>query len=361
MGISAMLRTVVLRSLVLLACAEAAARWVEYRADRGGLTFGYAPYRMLRMTRAPWPLNREGFRARELETYRGKFIIEFLGGSVCLGVGSNPGKTLPERLEEALHQRGLIEAAVVNLCQGGATTGQELAIYLQYGRPLNPEVVLSFDGANDLMHPRPIGGDDAPNLPYRNAELKARVEGSDSVIEHLALVRVGTRVVARWLARPARTEGPSAVPIDAIIGSYLDTLGVTRTIAQSEGALYAVLFQPTLHFAKPWSQEETRMWRERRPVDGPSISKRAAAVYAAAVPAIHRWADLNGVPIFDLTRVFENTSQTAYSDSVHFQGERGYAALFDKVSRDGLLRIIEDRYRRWDAAHKSAVAWTHRH
>ena len=96
---------ILFQTLLLLGLAEGAARlaeWLHPAAE--DVTFAYAPYRMLRMANAPWPLNREGFRARELESYRGSFLVEFLGGSVCLGVGANPGRIVPERLEDALQQ-----------------------------------------------------------------------------------------------------------------------------------------------------------------------------------------------------------------------------------------------------------------
>ena len=61
-------------TLLAFALAEGAARIAEWvHPPASDLAFDYAPYRMLRMSRAPWPLNQEGFRARELDTYRGGF------------------------------------------------------------------------------------------------------------------------------------------------------------------------------------------------------------------------------------------------------------------------------------------------
>jgi hypothetical protein len=343
--------TLVFQTLILLTLAEGAARMAEWlRPQSNDLAFDYAPYRMLRMTRAPWPLNRDGFRARELESYRNTFLIEFLGGSVCLGVGTNPGRTLPERLEAALDARGLARAAVLNLCQGGATSAQELAIFLQYGLPLDPQVVLSFDGANDLLHPRPIGGDDAPNLPYRNAEMRAWFEGHHTALAHLALVRVAGRIM-----KPPLATGP-AVPREAILRSYEYAMGVTKTLAGSRGAMYAVLFQPALHYQKPWSEAEKKMWRERSGKDGEQTSRRARELYAVAAPELGRWAAAHGTTFLDLTGVFAHTSETVYSDSVHFTGERGYDALFDEVERWGLLDRIAGRYHRWEAGHTTIEA-----
>src|SRR5579863_3204346 len=258
-----MIAKVFLNTLLLLLGAEGVARlaeWIHPPAD--DLTFEYAPYRMLKMSRSPWQLNRDGFRAQELETYRNSFLIEFLGGSVCLGVGTNPGPTVPERLELALHRAGLARAKVLNLCQGGATSAQELAIFLEYGLPLAPQVVLSFNGANDVMHPQPIGEDTAANLPYQDREIRARMSG-DTALTHLAALRVAARLTARWNP-PKRVTGNS-VPEADILTSYHQTLSIVRILTEQQGGFYALLLQPTLHFEKPWSAQEAAMWRTSHP------------------------------------------------------------------------------------------------
>lgn len=336
---------VIVRTLLLLMLVEGGARLAEWLRPAGeNITFDYAPYRMQRMVRAPWPLNREGFRAGELESYKNSFLVEFLGGSVCLGEGANPGKPVPERLEDTLHAVGLARARVLNLCQGGASSAQELAIFTQFGLPLEPQVVVSFDGANDLMHPRPIGDDDAPNLPYRDAQMRAQFYGHHSWVAHLALARVTGR-----LARRAPIVGPvGAVASRDVLDSYLYTLGLTRTLAESTGALYAVMLQPTLHFAKPWSPEESTMWRRLRPGNGETISRYTAELYAAAIPALDHWARDAGTQFLDLTPVFENMRETIYTDSVHFSGERGYIMLSAEIQKQGLIGNIERRYREWE-------------
>lgn len=340
---------ILIHTIFLLALAEGAARvaeWVHPPVE--DVTFGYAPYRMLKMTKAPWALNRAGFRAKDWDAYGDTFRIEFLGGSVCLGVGTNPGRTLPERLEDALRAAGLEKASVLNLCQAGATSGQELAIFLEYGLPLKPQVVLSFDGANDLMHPRPIGQDDAPNLPYKNAEMQSLFEGQGTLAVHLALVRVAVR----WRnsrAPIAPSQAAPAVPVDAILDSYFYSANVVRTLTEAQGGLYGILFQPTLHFEKPWSREEEKMWRERSPREGADISRAAREIYTAATRRLRNRAAGDSALVFDLTRVFAHTPETIYSDSVHFEGERGYAMLAAEVVKQGLVDLIAARYRQWSA------------
>lgn len=338
---------IVFNTILLFAATEGAARLAEWvHPVRDAVTFSYSPYRMTKMAQAPWPLNREGFRAAELETYHDSFLIEFLGGSVCAGVGDHPGDTIPERVEHALQAAGLVRARVLNLCQGGATSAQELAILIEYGLPLHPQAVFSFNGVNDVFHPRPVGEDDAANLPYGNAQLEARVNGRDGW-SHLAAERVLRRLSRRF--HPGRFSAEDPVPIGAIVDSYLYHLSVARTLAESRGALYAVLLQPTLHLEKPWSAEETAMWRDREADAGEAMTRTAQERYRRARAALEQWAGSGNAALYDLTRVFAATTETVYSDSAHFRGARGYEMLFAELERRGFLDRLRERYRIWEA------------
>lgn len=338
---------IVVNTLMAFGLAEGAARLAEKLHPGGGqITFEYSPYRMLKMDRAPWPLDRDGFRAADLRSYRGTFLVEFVGGSVCLGVGEDPGETVPERLEEALHGLGLSRARVLNLCQGGTTSAQELAILIEYGLPLHPQAVLSFDGANDILHPRPVGEDGAANLPYENTQLAARVDGGDG-LSHLALARVALRVAARFRSPEKASEG-APVALGAIVDSYLYHLSLARTLAEAQHGFYAVLLQPTLHLDKPWSSQEKVLWRSARPADGDRLTGLIRGRYAQTREAVAQWAASSSTPLYDLTRVFAATSQPVYSDSVHFHGSRGYALIFAELEREGLLDCLRQRYRDWE-------------
>jgi hypothetical protein len=348
---------------LMVAAAEGGARLAErWWPQREEVSFAYAPYRMLKMTAAPFALNSDGFRAAEWDAYRGKFIVEFLGGSVCLGIGTNPGTPVPERLEAALLRAGLEHVAVVNLCQGGTVSAQELAILLEYGLPLRPQVVLSFNGANDLLHPRPLGEDEAPNLPYHHRDIQARFDGYHAWLDHLALSRVSDRI-ARRLPAPGQWLAPEAAPVAprAILDSYLYVTGAERTLAEAQGAMFAVLLQPSLHYAKPWSAEERAMWLARRPRDAEAASAYAAQLFAQ----LRAETAASGLALYDLTRTFERTAATVYSDSVHFTGATGFEMLEQELERQGILRAIAERYQRWEAATRRSelgersMAWRH--
>jgi hypothetical protein len=236
---------------------------------------------------------------------------------------------------------------VLNLCQGGATSAQELAILIEYGLPLAPRVVLSFDGANDVLHPRPIGEDDGANLPYRDASLRARVNGG-SVLEHLALARTAARLSERF-RKLAPAQGAGVAEED-IVRSYVYALSLARTLTQSQCGDYALILQPTLHCDKAWSPEESSMWSARWGRDGAGLSQVIARRYSGARDAAAAWAGGSGAGFYDLTRVFARTNAAIYSDSVHFAGPLGYSILMDDLSRQGLIERIAADYRAWEQA-----------
>ena len=286
---------VVLNTLLLAAALEGAALGYEHWRPTSAIEFDYAPYRMVKMTRAPWPLNRDGFRASEWSEYQNHFVVEFLGGSVCLGIGSNTGPSIPERLQATLWKAGLSDARVVNLCQGGATSGQELAIFAQYGLALKPQVVLSFDGANDILHPSPIGDDAAANLPYLDSAMRGH-----SLLSHMAFARV--------LARRLRRTKPAPVDEDEVERSYIGNLLAVRRLAGD--SLHAVLLQPVTNVVAP------RYTRARDALRASSLR------------------------LVDLT-----TIQAPFSDHVHFTGPEGYEQIFRELGRQGLIGELEARYR----------------
>jgi hypothetical protein len=252
-------------------------------------------------------------------------------------------------------------ARVLNLCQGGAPSGQELAIFLEYGLPLSPQVVLSFNGANDLMQPRPLGLGDAANLPYRDREIRAQFEGAHGIAGHLALGRVAARLAQRLPAPAQRIE--DAVPPGDILNSYLYVTEVVRTLTESQGGLYAVMLQPTLHYEKPWSDSERAMWARKRPVNAEELSKWANGLFRQARLALRAWSSETGASFYDLTGVFAQTHDTIYTDSVHFTGSAGYQMLAEELARQRWIERIAERYRAWEASDsaRSAVSnrWPH--
>ena len=96
--------------------------------------------------------NEVGFRTHNLNL-KNKKIILILGGSASWGMGvSSDNKVFSSLLENKLKNIDM-KWSVVNLSMMSATSQQELLYFIFWGLKLNPEIVISFSGFNDLSMP----------------------------------------------------------------------------------------------------------------------------------------------------------------------------------------------------------------
>jgi len=320
------------------------------------LKFDYAPYRMMKTVQAPWPINEAGFRAKPLQSYLARpdesFRIVFLGGSVCAGYGGDTGPVLPDLLQERLHELGLAGTEVINLAQGGAVSAQELAILIQYGLKLQPEIVISFNGVNDLGHPSPIGSDEEPNLPYFDARMREMWQDAKRPSFWSAFyTRTSTgQMPARIYHKLLRAgffggSKKKVVPVDGVVASYVRTMDLTRRLTAAYGIKHVVVLQPVALVKKPMSPEELRYVRE---FDLLNFQERFQALYQKSAEALHSLSpDGEFRTFYDLAGAFRDEERTVYLDGTHFVNRIGYPRLLEVLEEQGLIEQISREYRRW--------------
>jgi lysophospholipase L1-like esterase len=159
--------------------AEMWARWYERTRNPQPDYFPsiYYPHRRLRYGLVPntdyygwFKINSQGFRGREFtrEKPPGVFRIICLGGSTTFDIGAiGANKPWPEVLEAELRNRlGSTKIEVLNFGIGGATSLDSL-IDLQM-RALNyqPDMVIVYQGHNDLVYSIPPSGPTPPSPLY---------------------------------------------------------------------------------------------------------------------------------------------------------------------------------------------------
>jgi lysophospholipase L1-like esterase len=350
-----------LNTLLLLALVEGAAALVEAvrpRKDPNLLSFAYSPYRMLKSATAPWPINSDGFRARELSTYdRSRFTVLFLGGSVCVGWGGENGDPLSALVEAELHRRGLTRAQVINLGQGGAVSRQELDILVDYGLPLHPRVVVSFNGANDWFHPLPMGNDRAPNLPNHDALMRGLWERNEkgpiaALVDHSHAVSVLQRVRER-MARDRRSAGSEAVvPIDDVVSSYFTAMDHARALLEPLQATHIVAIQPTAFMGKSLSPEEEAF---QNATYSPFQVDHARRLIARVRERARIRAQNPATPTYDLSDALAGEAGTLYLDSVHFGNAKGYPLLLQALVQQGFFDEVRRVYEGWERSSASVA------
>ena len=282
--------------------------------------------------------NALGFRGREVALPKpaGRYRIAIMGGSAAWGLGSTADeRTVAGRLEARLRAaRPDLDVEVVNAGQAGFVSGQELIHFHRAVAPLQPDLVLLFDGYND------VEADIANPLtdwPQNAAHLKARYEDflrSGRLGADLARALRGSRALELaegWL--PRRPAGPwlPVVSAENTAASYTRNAAALARLAAP--APVWVALQPALAAtAKPPSREEERMLAGKEA----QVQGYAARV-RAAYGAMEREAERAGLPVIRLEAALGTEPVLLFADECHF-GDEAADRVADAVAREWLQR-----------------------
>jgi hypothetical protein len=282
-------------------------------------------------TGRPIRLNAEGFRTtREIVTPKpaDELRIFFLGGSTVIG-GYQVETTIPGVVEAYLQANGLPHARAYNFGVLSFVSGQELALLAHRLIDLKPDVVIAYDGGNDLYEPWVY--DPRPGYPFNfvteeeamsalaNAQGDAKTMASLSRDSALLQALLGTgdwagRMSIR-LNRLRSTVGYGSPPWkEAVVGAYARNLTQMCRFARGNGALFAAFFQPLLAYSKPLDARQSaetggdvmvQGLREQR-----DMTRHAVAAQFPA-PSLEA-----GCRFSDLSRILEN-NDAAFTDAIH--------------------------------------------
>ncbi|HEV2957917.1 MAG TPA: hypothetical protein VGX95_17520 [Xanthobacteraceae bacterium] len=276
-------------------------------------------------------LNAEGFRIdREIVNPKpaDELRIFFVGGSTVIG-GRPVETTIPAVVEAQLHANGLPQARSYNFGVLSFVSGQELALLVHRLIDLKPDVVIAYDGGNDLYEPWVY--DPRPGYPFNfvteeeamtalaNAEGDAKTMTSLARDSALLQALLGT---TDWLNRMTlrldrlRHAVNYGTPQwkEAVADAYARNLTAMCRVARGNGTLFAGYFQPLLAYSQPLDAHQAaatggeatvRSLREQREMALRAIGAQFPAPSAEA-----------GCRFGDLSSVLENDA-AAFTDAIH--------------------------------------------
>jgi hypothetical protein len=278
----------------------------------------------------PIRLNAEGFRTREIVNPKpaDELRIFFVGGSTVIG-GYQVETTIPGVVEAYLQANGLPQARAYNFGVLSFVSGQELALLVHRLIDLKPDLVIAYDGGNDLYEPWVY--DPRPGYPFNfvteeeamtalaNAQGDAKTVASFSRDSALLQALLGTgdwvkRVSLRLDRLRNAVDYGSSQWKEAVVGAYARNLAAMCQFSRANGALYAAYFQPLLAYSKPLDAGQTadtggdvmvRGLREQR--------QMALRAIGGQFPAL---SGAEGCRFGDLSGVLENDAN-AFTDAIH--------------------------------------------
>lgn len=278
----------------------------------------------------PVRLNAEGFRIdREIVNPKpaDEVRIFVLGGSTVLS-GRRTETTIPGFIETQLQANGLPQARVYNFGVLNFVSGQELSLLVHRLIDLRPDLVIAYDGGNDLYEswlydPRPgypfnYAAEEEAMSMLANAQGDAKTLGGFARDSALVQAFVGTsdwfeRVLMRL--RRLRDAVNYGTPRwkEAVVNTYARNLTAMCRVARANGALFAGFFQPLLAYSKLEANQAAATGGDAMVQDLRDHRERALRAVAARFPAPSIEA---GCRFGDLSRVLENDAG-AFTDAIH--------------------------------------------
>ena len=265
--------------------------------------FEYRPY----VGFSPVP----GFRPMPTRTKKA-FRVFFVGGSAMEISAARSVMDVQERLTQ---MRCNVE--VINAGRSAYVSGQEVVMTLMELLPLHPDLVIVFDGYNDISR---VEEGEAPGSPEYTRAMEASFTAGMSAYQAL-LNDVAQRSFLVQLLKVGRSgqpfvsAGESQVFEDAveIYGSNIEKMA-RLAAANKYGLIVAI--QPVLFFKDHLGSSEAKLI---------AANPERAQVYQHYFPQLIERARAitgnEGVSFRDLSQVFEGVSGDVFIDGVHFDGE----------------------------------------
>lgn len=298
-----------------------------------GPTGGRTPAILPQMGSGKVQLSAEGFRIdREIVVPKSKDEVRIfvVGGSTV--VGGPSAFTIPAVIESHLTANGLPQARVYNFGVVSFVSGQELALLVHRLIDLKPDLVIAYDGGNDLNQPWLY--DPRPGYPFNYvaeeeaisvlesaggaAKTLAGLSNDSALLQALLgtsdwLDRIKTKVID---LRRAVNFG-SAQWKEAVVNAYARNLTEMCHVARANDASFAGYFQPMLPFSPRLDDRQVAIvgghdrvssLREQR-------SLTLQTVGAQFPPSVE-----NGCRFGDLSGILEDRP-AAFADALHVDEE----------------------------------------
>jgi hypothetical protein len=271
--------------------------------------------------------NNEGFRIEgdvSIPKPADETRIFVVGGSTVL-FGETLADSIPGAIETALRADGVPRARVYNFGVQAFISGQELSLLVHRLAYLEPDLVIAYDGGNDLVFPWLY--DPRPGYPFNflvweeavnklsNTGTRSKTIASLAQDSALLQALVGT---TEWDVRAGRDDlrrnvGFAGEPWKrALVESYARNIAAMCRTARANGMLFTAYFQPMLPYSKSLDRHQLEISGGAELVEGLREERRLVppAVAAQMNPAEA------GCPFSDVSDLFEDAPAT-FTDVIH--------------------------------------------
>lgn len=265
----------------------------------------------------------------------GEYRIIVLGGSTAFA-GFPLSNSIAGQLESLFHKEGRNDVRVYNWGVPAYISGQELSLLTHTVLDYDPDVVIVYDGANDIYYP--YFGDPRPDYPYLFMEQEARLYGIYSGTSGLpsSAYLLGKSRFLTWaltFVPNSRVDPPLDLSViealrqktayggdlwkTSIAESYIANHRRMCAVANGGRFKLVTVLQPTLAFKNPWVGNEQTLWNASPQLlqyfrDQYDHIQRGLTETSSAHPSCYN---------LDLRSIFANYNQEVFVDALHITNE----------------------------------------
>ncbi|GAB6038090.1 hypothetical protein JCM15519_26490 [Fundidesulfovibrio butyratiphilus] len=244
--------------------------------------------------------NSLGQRSPELAAEKREFRIAIVGGSVAFQ-GTTNEDAIIARLARLFQDAG-VPTAYINASTLSFISNQELAVLVQDLLDEKPDLVISFDGYNDIQHIMYYNGRVGwPPMRWDNLGAEQTKHMNQTAASYYPLIRPELDATL-----PDRIQGA--------LDNYLSTVEKMATICQAFGIKYLACLQPYRDF-KP------ALCREHQSVDNEMGSKDYFFCQAETRFAEWEKARKHGAAYVSLLDCFHGEKEKRFTDECHFDDQ----------------------------------------
>lgn len=292
--------------------------------------------------------NSLGYRGAvpSLEKPKDEFRVIVIGGSTVLG-GSVDVVTL---LERKFHQEGYKKVRCYNFGASSSGSGQGLARIVFEAWDYKPDLIIMYNGANDLEHP--FFRDPRPGYPFNFLVTEANPIYAKSISEVRALpLLLYKSAILRTFFRDQFTEYftnreeimktvgyRSQDWFERIIDTYWTFMKKSSLASNTVGADFLAVFQPLIYYKDHLAGIELVNKNEHADKDFNKLRDMLRAKHAKD----------KSFPFFDKSDLFDDTSEEVFLDTCHIHDEHQVKVadmLFDLTLRNTKFAQTKQKYR----------------
>ncbi len=251
-----------------------------------------------------------------------EYRIFFVGGSAAMA-GCPLKNTISGKIEANLKSVGLTNAKVYNFGAGSFNSAQELSLLVHTLVDYRPDMVIIYDGANELQ---PYLYDPRPNYPYdfllrQNSFLKLKNLKNLKLRQIFSIVLKKSRFISKvfgekiekdFFYTPELRKEVGYLSDDwkiKIISSYVNNILKMNVLSESYNFDFIAVYQPLVIYKEPLVGKEKSLY---------GTAEFFKDVYDSMATTLNNIEGRSGKNFFyDFRNVFDGYDKELYTDYVH--------------------------------------------